>query len=462
MDGAPDRDERAPRHARRRWARVALAIPAAVAIVAVALAGAAFVFLGTQAALDLAVREIIARSEGRLAIEGAEGSLLSTVRVGRITWTGPETQLEAHDLALDWSPLALVERRVHVRGLGARTVVVAVKGSDTATAPPTALVLPFPLAIDRVAVGRLDWVLGPRSGHVRGLAFGYSASPGEHRIRDLAFVFDRGTLSANATLGATAPLALAGELAFAGDASLAGIDAKATLGGTLAGVGVDASGRARGADLRARATLTPFARSAIASATVDLAEANLAAIDAQWPATAIDAHVTLTPMGRGFAGTLEATNRVAGSARFRKGRSTASSRRCPAEAPHAAARASRSLRPPSPGRWTSRTSTSPGSTAGSSRRGSRAASTRPSMRTCSACAPTSPIAAGSSPRRSTRRSPGAGSRCRSSGRRRATRGWPARERSRWTNRSRSTSARRSRDSTLPGSARFRKGRSTAA
>ncbi|MBK6803616.1 MAG: translocation/assembly module TamB domain-containing protein [Betaproteobacteria bacterium] len=313
MDGAPDRDERAPRPAGRRWARVALAIPAAVAIVAVALAGAAFVFLGTQAALDLAVREIIARSEGRLAIEGAEGSLLSTVRVGRITWTGPESQLEAHDVALDWSPLALVERRVHVRGLGARTVVVAVKGSDTATPPPTALVLPFPLTIDRVAVGRLDWVLGPRSGHVRGLAFGYSASPSEHRIRDLAFVFDRGTLSANATLGATAPLALAGELAFAGDASLAGIDAKATLGGTLADVAVDASGRARGADLRARAALTPFARSAIASATVDLAEANLAAIDAQWPATAIDAHVTLTPTGRGFAGTLEATNRVAGA-----------------------------------------------------------------------------------------------------------------------------------------------------
>ena len=90
MDGAPDRDERAPRPAGRRWARVALAIPAAVAIVAVALAGAAFVFLGTQAALDLAVREIIARSEGRLAIEGAEGSLLSTVRVRRITWTGSQ------------------------------------------------------------------------------------------------------------------------------------------------------------------------------------------------------------------------------------------------------------------------------------------------------------------------------------------------------------------------------------
>mgnify|MGYP001202632118 CR=1 FL=1 len=313
MDDASDRGEPAPRSAWRRRARVAAAIPAAVAVVAVALAGAAFVFLGTQAALDLAVREVVARSEGRLAIEDAQGSLLSTVRVGRIAWTGPETEVEAHDVALDWSPLALVELRVHIRGLGARTVVVAVKASDAATAPPPALALPYPVAIDRVAVGRLDWVLGPRSGHVNGLAFGYSGDARGHEIRDVAFVFDRGRLTGRATLGANAPLALAGEFAFAGDADLAGIEAKATLAGTLADVAVDASGRARGATLRARAGLTPFARSAIGSATIDLADADFAAIDAQWPATAIDARVTLKPTGRGFAGALEAANRAAGA-----------------------------------------------------------------------------------------------------------------------------------------------------
>jgi len=313
MDGAPDRDEPAPRSAWRRWTRVAAAIPVAVAIVAVALAGAALVFLGTQAALDLAVREVVARSEGRLAIEDAQGSLLSTVRVGRIAWTGPETELVAHDVALDWSPLALVEFRVRVRGLGARTVVVAVKASDAATAPPPALALPFPVAIDRVAIGRLDWVLGPRTGHVNGLALGYSGDANGHEVRDIAFVFDRGRLTGRATLGANAPLALAGEFAFAGDADLAGVDAKATLAGTLADVAVDASGRARGATLRARAGLTPFARSAIASAAVDLADASLAAFDARWPATAIDAHVTLTPTARGFAGAFEATNRAAGA-----------------------------------------------------------------------------------------------------------------------------------------------------
>jgi len=313
MDGAPDRDGPPARPAWRRRARVAAAIPAAVAVVAVALAGAAFVFLGTQAALDLAVREVVARSEGRLAIEDARGSLLSTVRVRRIAWTGPETQLEAHDVALDWSPLALVELRVHVRGLGARTLVVAVKGSDTATGPPAALALPFAVAIDRIAIGRLDWVLGPRSGHVNGLALAYEGSARGHEVRDLAFVFDRGRLSGHATLGATAPLPLSGELAFAGDAGLEGIDAKAMLGGTLADIAVDASGRARGANLRARATLTPFARSALASATVDLADASLAAIDPQWPVTSIDARIALTPTPLGMAGTFEATNRGAGT-----------------------------------------------------------------------------------------------------------------------------------------------------
>ncbi len=312
MTAARDPGTPEPRRTWLRGGRLAMAITAAVAVVAVALVGAALVFLGTQAALDLAVRELVARSDGRLAVEDARGSLLSTVRAGRIAWRGPEAELEARDVALDWSPFALVDLRVHVRGLGARTLVVAIRGSDAATEPPAALALPFPVAIDRIAIGRLDWVIGPRSGHVRGLQFAYAGDARGHEMRDLALAADRWRLSGRATLGATAPLALAGELAFAGEADLAGIEARAKLGGTLERVAIDASGRARGATARARATLTPFAHSAFASVEVDLADVSLASLDPQWPSTAIDARVALAPAERGIAGTVEATNRTAG------------------------------------------------------------------------------------------------------------------------------------------------------
>ena len=312
MKPAPDPVAPAPRPAWRRGARLAAAVPAAAAVVAAALVGAALAFLGTPAALDLAVRELVARSGGRLAIEDASGSLLSTVRVGRIAWRGPEAELEAHDLALDWSPFALVDLRVHVRGLGARTVVVAIKGSDAATEPPATLALPFAVAIDRIAIGRLDWVIGPRSGHVRGLELAYAGDARVHEVRDLRLAADRGRLSGRAKLEATAPLALSGELAFAGEADLAGVEAQVKLGGTLAAVAIDASGRARGASAHARLSLTPFARSAFASAEVDLAGADLASIDPRWPTSSIDARVTLAPSERGVAGSVEATNRTSG------------------------------------------------------------------------------------------------------------------------------------------------------
>ncbi|CAG0948532.1 Translocation and assembly module subunit TamB [Burkholderiales bacterium] len=313
MVGAPDRRDATRRPAWRRAVRAAWLATLAAAIALVALAGATIAFLGTQSALDLAVREVIARSDGRLDIDDARGSLLSTVRVARIAWNGPEAQAEAHDVALDWSPFALLQRRISIRGLGAQTVVIAIKGSDAATEPPAALVLPFPVTIGRVAVGRLDWVLGPRSGNVRGLAFGYTGGAAEHALVDLALAADRGRLAGNVTLAATRPFALAGTVAFAGDADLAGIDAQASIGGTLDSVTLDATGRARGASARARATLAPFAQQPLVSAIVDLADARLAAIDPRWPETSITARVTAVPTPGGYAGTVDATNRAPGT-----------------------------------------------------------------------------------------------------------------------------------------------------
>ena len=64
----------------RLWWRMLLAV---VAVIVVAIASL-YVFLGSQAALDYVVRRAVEGAEGHLVIEGAEGSLLSTVRIARI------------------------------------------------------------------------------------------------------------------------------------------------------------------------------------------------------------------------------------------------------------------------------------------------------------------------------------------------------------------------------------------
>ena len=67
-----------------------------------------YAFLGSQAALDYVLRRAVEESLGHLTIEGAQGSLLSTIRVARIAWQGDQVDVEAREIALTWSPLDLV------------------------------------------------------------------------------------------------------------------------------------------------------------------------------------------------------------------------------------------------------------------------------------------------------------------------------------------------------------------
>src|SRR5258705_4812788 len=115
MNEAPDSSAVPPPPRRRRWLRV---VPwLGIALLAVAATGAAI--LSSKAALSFLVARARAASEGRLTIEGATGSLLSTVRVTRIAWAGDDVDVEAQDMALTWSATDLLSRRFNVTGLGA-------------------------------------------------------------------------------------------------------------------------------------------------------------------------------------------------------------------------------------------------------------------------------------------------------------------------------------------------------
>ena len=125
----------APR--RRRGARTSLFVAALVA--ALALAG--YVFFAGDAGVEFAVRELALRSGGRLAIEGASGSLLDAVRVRRIVWRGPAAQATATDVTLTWSPTALWSRGVVVQTLGAQHLEIDLEASNTAVPLPASLAL---------------------------------------------------------------------------------------------------------------------------------------------------------------------------------------------------------------------------------------------------------------------------------------------------------------------------------
>jgi translocation and assembly module TamB len=294
---------------RRRGGRIALG----VVVVLLLLLGGAIWFALSESGLPFLVARVVAQSGGRLSIEGASGSIGSTMRFARLTWNGTDTTVEATDVVVEWRPQALWHSRLEIKALGAQRVSVAMKPSSGATSPPTDLALPLAVDLEHVAVTTLTVRAGPRVGTITGLAFGYHGDANSHTIDGLHLVSDYGALSGDLSIGAAAPLPVKGRIAVVGDGPLAGARVDTTLAGTLGALTLNATGTLRGADLTAQAALTPFARSPLTGATLDLRHFDASAFDAALPRTAVEVRADVAPDGDGLTGSAHVVNEAPGT-----------------------------------------------------------------------------------------------------------------------------------------------------
>ena len=303
-----------PRRLRRwlwwRLLRHALVVVFAI-VVMVLIAGA--VLMNTQTGVDLLVRELASRSGGALEVDGATGTLIDTVRARRIAWRGVETNVEATDVALTWRPSVLWSQGIVVHGLGARAISIDFKPSERAASLPESLVLPIDIEIERLAVGSLAWRVGTSGGKMEGLEFSYHGGAGTHRMNDLRVVTLLGTLNGDATLGARAPFSLDGTLQLVGDASLHDARVNLAMKGTLSSLAIDVVGRAGEGTVSGHAMLTPLAAVPLVSLAIEAQEVDLAAWEPALPKTRMAAKVNAQPAEAGLAGTIDATNAIAGN-----------------------------------------------------------------------------------------------------------------------------------------------------
>src|SRR2546421_7229931 len=115
-----------PASHRRRWL---LSILLSVIALVVVFVVAGISFLLSNAGLPFVLSRVVAQTEGRLSVEGASGSLASTMQFAKLTWRGVDSTMTATDVAVEWQPLALLSSHLAIRGLGARHVTLAIKPS---------------------------------------------------------------------------------------------------------------------------------------------------------------------------------------------------------------------------------------------------------------------------------------------------------------------------------------------
>ncbi len=266
---------------------------------------AAWAWAGRDGSAAWALRQAAQRVPG-LQADGVEGPLRGPLRIGRLAWDREGLVVQARDVALDWQPQALLQRRVQVERLavGALTVRDDRPPGPTPGRPPDALALPWPVSVEQLAVGRIE----ARGVVAQDLAAAWAWDGRRHRLQLRRLVVAGGDYRGEAELAGTAPFALQATVQGRVQAPVPGrteavaLQLRARATGTLERIAVQAElagepGAPVAAATRAdaRAVLTPWGPVPLPEADARFAALDLAALWPQAPQTLLSGQLRVQP-----------------------------------------------------------------------------------------------------------------------------------------------------------------------
>lgn len=271
----------------RRGMRMIIVALAALALLAGVLVGGAVWFLASEAGLRWIVDLAHSRTEGKLTIEGAAGSLAGTTRISRLTFSDKNLSFVAENVEFTWSPRALFSRSVVIDTLATSRATLELKPGDGASAPPASLALPWSIDVRRASVAELDVASGANRWHFARLSFHYAGDDKRHAVDDLGFHSEWGDLSGNVALDAAPPFVAGGDLAFVAAESLKRARATLAIGGDLTLLAFSGDVSAIGAHAAGTARISPFADRWLGDFSVSASDVDLELIDSRFPKTAV-------------------------------------------------------------------------------------------------------------------------------------------------------------------------------
>jgi len=136
--------------------RTARRIAWVLALLAAVACGATAWLLGTEAGARFAIARVAASAPVAIHTTGLAGTLAGPLRLGTLRVEAPGLFVEAHGLAVDWSPLALLAGRVRILSFSADQLLVRVResgGTDEATELPA---IGLPVRVEDLVIQRAD------------------------------------------------------------------------------------------------------------------------------------------------------------------------------------------------------------------------------------------------------------------------------------------------------------------
>lgn len=178
---------------------------AGVVIMLVLIGAGLWWWAGTEGSLDWVLQRI-ARSQP-LHSEGVTGSLRDGLRVRKLSWERNGLRVEAHEVLLEWAPVALLTRTVQLDEFRAKLLRVVDERPASDPKPPEGLSLPMRVRATQVEIGRVEW-LGRSTVEAEALAGAYAFNGLGHDLRIDSLRVAQGEYRGQASLGAIGEMPL--------------------------------------------------------------------------------------------------------------------------------------------------------------------------------------------------------------------------------------------------------------
>jgi hypothetical protein len=292
---------------------------AVAAAIIVALVAAALVALSLDATLQWAVRDVQARSHGKLAIEGARGSLLARVHADRVTWKGESNAIAAHDVDVSWSPLWLLAGTAAFDHVHASAVSVTTTASKHEPARlPQELRAPLRLRFADARVDTLSIVNADGDARTfRDVDVTLAAAPDRWSGKLVGVQTTWGTMSGEVQVETASPFALQASLKLvperrAPEMPPVAIDAKAR--GNLSAFVLDVAAKAQSSAADAKLRIEPYAPLPVTAVDAALHAVDVRALFPAAPQIVLDGAVKASKAADGLLrGTIDVTNQATGT-----------------------------------------------------------------------------------------------------------------------------------------------------